>query len=337
MNDLPWAHGGPALQAKIRSQPEDFAVTEVLGFTANGAGQHLLLTVRKRNTNTAWLADQLAAYAGVKSVAVGYAGAKDRYAVTTQSFSVNLAGKPEPDWSEFPHKKDVEILSAARHNRKLKRGALQANRFTLTLRDCVGHFASAEQRLSQIAAHGVPNYFGEQRFGRGGSNVARAEALFSGRRVDRKTRSMLISAARSQIFNAVLAARVEAGTWNQAMPGEIFSLNGSRSWFAPKSEDANLVERMQNADIHPSGPLWGQGAPPSSLDLLELETRVAAEYGTLTQGLKAVGLEQDRRALRLIPTEMSWEWLDSKALQLDFSLPAGSYATVVLRELAHWN
>ena len=336
MNVLPWAHGGPPLRAVIKHQPEDFQVDEVLGFEASGEGEHVLLHVRKRETNTTWLAQQLALFSGVKPVAVGYAGLKDRQAVTTQSFTVQLPGQEQPDWTEFPHPQ-IQILSAERHNRKLKTGALQANRFELVLRDCVGDMNLVEQRLNQIAQLGVPNYFGEQRFGFGGSNIDRAKAMFSGRRMDRKTRSILISAARSQVFNAVLAKRVEANSWNQAMPGEVWSLNGSRSWF-PASKQAtegneNIPQRLLDGDIHPSGPLWGRGTLPSEAELAELEAHCAAEHSELCAGLENVGLEQDRRALRLIVSDMLWSQPEPGLLKLAFTLPPGSYATVVLREL----
>ncbi len=335
MSSLAWAHGGPALRGRIRSTPEDFRVDEVLGFEPHGSGEHLLLTVRKRDTNTDWLARQLAAYAGVKPVAVGYAGLKDRHAVTTQSFSVQLPGLEGPDWSRFPHA-EVEFLGVARHDRKLKRGALQANRFTLLVREIQGDPGLAEQRLAAIATSGVPNYFGEQRFGFDGSNVARAQAMFAGRRVDRKTRGLLLSAARSQIFNAVLAHRVKDQTWNQSVPGEVLSLHGSRSWFLAECWDESLERRLREGDVHPSGPLWGRGALPSAQELAELETRIVAEYRSLADGLEAAGLEQDRRALRLLPQDLVWDWPDPASLQLSFSLPAGSYATVVLRELLEW-
>ncbi len=336
MPHLPWAHGGPPLQVKIRSSAADFIVEEQLGFSPSGEGEHVLLTVRKRDTNTDWLAQQLARHAGVSRTAVSYAGLKDRHALTTQSFSIQLPGQAEPDWSAFPHQ-EVEILSATRHQRKLKRGALQGNRFELILREISGDRAQARQRLDMIARLGVPNYFGEQRFGLGGRNVERAEAMFQGRRVDRKTRGLLISAARSQIFNAVLATRVTDGSWNTALPGDVFCLDGSRSWFAAEAGDDSLQQRLERADIHPSGPLWGRGELPSRADLAVLETSIAQQYPGLVTGLCAQKLDHDRRPLRLFPQDLEHEWLDDTSLRLCFALPAGAYATVILRELARWD
>lgn len=331
--ELPRAYGAPSLAACLRSTPEDFRVEEVLGYDADGQGEHALLWVEKRGANTDWVARELAKFAGVSPVAVGYAGLKDRHAVTRQTFSVQLAGKPDPDWSTFPHA-DVKVLAATRHSRKLKRGALRGNRFVLVLRDVQGDRGAAEQVLQQIAARGVPNYFGEQRFGREGGNVAQARAMFTGRRVDRDKRSFLLSAARSQIFNDVLAARVERGAWDTPLDGEIWSLAGSRSWFGPEPFSDVLAERLARADIHPSGPLWGQGGPPTVADAGALEREVAAASSDLAEGVAAARMDQERRPLRLLPRDFKWRWLDDNALELAFELPAGAYATVVVRELA---
>ena len=330
---LPWAYDGPPLRARLRSVPEDFRVEEILGYDADGQGEHVLLWVEKRGANTDWVARELARFAGVPPVAVGFAGMKDRHALTRQTFSVQMAGKPDLDWSTFPHA-EVKVLAATRHSRKLKRGALRGNRFMLILRDVQGDREAAERVLGQIALRGVPNYFGEQRFGREGGNVAQARAMFAGRRVERDKRSFLLSAARSQIFNNVLAARVERGAWDTPLDGEIWSLAGSRSWFGPEPFTEVLAGRLARADIHPSGPLWGQGEPPSQAEAGALERAAAAACQDLADGLVAARMDQERRPLRLIPQDLTWRWLDGDALELVFELPAGAYATVVVRELA---
>lgn len=331
--ELPCAFGLPPLVARLRSTTDDFVVEEILGYDADGAGEHALLWVEKRGANTDWVARELAKFAGVPQVAVGYAGMKDRHAVTRQAFSVQLAGKPDPDWSAFPHA-EVRVLAATRHSRKLKRGALRGNRFVLTLRDVAGDRSEAEKVLQQMVMRGVPNYYGEQRFGREGGNVAQARAMFGGRRVDRDKRSILLSAARSQIFNSVLAARVDQDTWDAPLDGEIWSLAGSRSWFGPEPFSDTLAERLARADIHPSGPLWGQGEPPSQDAVGELEREVAMQWRDLADGLAAARMDQERRPLRLMPGDLRWNWQDESSLTLSFELPAGAYATVVVRELA---
>ncbi|MEP7184431.1 MAG: tRNA pseudouridine(13) synthase TruD [Rhodanobacter sp.] len=331
---LPFAHGdNPPLQGRLRSTPEDFVVEEILGYDAEGKGEHALLWVEKRGANTDWVARELGKFAGVGQVAVGYAGMKDRHAVTRQTFSVQLAGKPDPDWSMFPHE-DVKVLAATRHSRKLKRGALRGNRFLLVLRDVVGDHAAAEQVLEHMAVRGVPNYYGEQRFGREGGNVAQARTMFAGRRVERDKRSILLSAARSQIFNSVLAARVERDAWDRPLDGEIWSLAGSRSWFGPEAFTDVLAQRLARLDIHPSGPLWGQGEPPSQGEAGALERMTASSYQDLAEGLASARMDQERRPLRLVPKDLTWRWTGDDVLELSFELPAGAYATVVCRELA---
>ena len=332
--DLPRAHATtPPLSGRLRTTPEDFQVEEILGYDADGSGEHAMLWVEKRGENTDWVARELAKFAGVPPLDVGYAGLKDRHAVTRQAFTVQLAGKPDPDWSAFPHA-EVKVLAATRHSRKLKRGALRGNRFVLVLREVQGDRVRAGDVLAAIAARGVPNYFGEQRFGREGGNLAQARAMFAGRRVDRAKRSILLSAARSHIFNTVLAARVERGAWDTPLDGEIWSLAGSRSWFGPEPFTDTLAERLARGDIHPSGPLWGQGEPPSGAEVAALECAAAAASADLAEGLVAARMEQERRALRLLPGNLAWRWLADDALELAFELPAGAYATVVVRELA---
>lgn len=338
MITLPYAHGGPPLLARLRATQEDFVVDELQDIVPDGAGEHAWLVVRKRGANTDWVAKGLARFAGVSPMDVSYAGIKDRHAVTTQAFTVHLPGRPSPDWAQLGLD-GVEVIEHSRHGRKLKRGALRGNRFRIVLREVNGNRDAAEGALTAIAARGVPNYFGEQRFGLGGANVERAERMFTGegrQRMDRNLRSMLLSAARSQLFNAVLAERVRRDCWDRGLAGEIWSLAGSRSWFGPEADSAALAERLASGDIHTSGPLWGKGVLPCADEALAIEEAVCAEYATLRAGLERAGLEQERRALRLIPQSLRWNWVDADALQLEFELPPGTYATVVLREVADW-
>ncbi len=332
--ELPRAHGAPALSARFRASPEDFRVEEIDAFEASGSGEHLLLTVEKRGMNTAFAAKRIAQWAGVPEAAIGYAGLKDRHAVTRQRFSVHLPGREAPDIAAL-RSDDLSVLKSERHAKKLPRGALSGNRFVLTLRDVAADRGAVETRLQAIAARGVPNYFGEQRFGRGGGNVAEALAMFAGRRVRREQRSLLLSAARSELFNRVLAVRVAGGSWDRGLEGEVWMLDGSRSVFGPEPWSEALAARLAAFDIHPSGPLWGAG------ELRSKEASRALEVSALTDetalmlraGLEKAGLKQERRALRLRPQELHSAWLADDVLELRFELPAGAYATVVLREL----
>ncbi|WP_369981819.1 tRNA pseudouridine(13) synthase TruD [Xanthomonas bundabergensis] len=320
----------------MRSVAEDFQVDEVPAFEPSGEGEHLLLTVRKRGMNTAFAARRLAQWAGVAEMAIGYAGMKDRHAVTTQRFSVHLPKRVAPAL-EALHSDDLQVLQSQWHNRKLPRGALAGNGFVLVLREVRGERAAIEARLAQIAARGIPNWFGEQRFGRDGGNVGAALAMFGGRRVRREQRSLLLSAARSELFNRVLAARVAARNWDSALDGEVWLLDGSRSVFGPEPWSDVLGERLQRFDIHPSAPLWGAGELRSAdaARALELAALADATSLRLREGLEREGLKQERRATRLRAAELQWRWLDTDgaALELRFALPPGSYATALLHEL----
>jgi tRNA pseudouridine13 synthase len=329
--ERPRALGDAVLSARIREQPEDFRVDEVLGFSPGGGGEHLFVCIEKRQANTAWIAKQLAKWAGIAPMGVGYAGLKDRHAVTRQWFSLHLPKRIAPA-TPFEDAEAV-LIEQIWHNRKLPRGALKGNRFHLRLRGVDGAGEAIEQRLAEIAARGVPNYFGAQRFGRDGRNLQAAEALFAGRRFDREERSILLSSARSAIFNVVLAARVQRGDWDQLAEGEVCMLDGSHSVFGPEPITPELIERAQRMDIHPTGPLWGTGALRSAGRLAELETHGAAQFEALRAGLESVDMKQERRALRLPVRELKWQFEDAQTLQIEFFLPAGAFATSVLEAL----
>ncbi len=359
----------PLAQAMLRATPEDFVVEELMPFALTGAGEHLWLKVCKRGFNSEQVAKQLARLAGVARRDAGYAGMKDRHAVTVQWFSLHLPGRDNPDFAGLPP--GVEIREAVRHTRKLKTGGLGGNRFVIVLRECLGDRDALMRRVEDIRARGAPNYFGEQRFGRDGDNINHARAMFAGTESpretaiaptqisgrtsvasrasdsargprlnpigDRKLRGIYLSAARSLLFNAVLARRVADGTWDRLLDGEAAMLDGRRSFFVAAALDAGLERRLTEGDIHPSGPLWGRGEVPACGPARTLELAVTREYADIRQGLEQAGLEQERRALRVIPRDLEAEWLDVTALRLRFSLPAGSYATVVLRELADYH
>ena len=328
------AHGAAVCSATIRTSPEDFFVEEIASFEPSGSGEHLLLTVEKRGMNTAFAAKRIAAWAGVAESAIGYAGLKDRHAVTRQRFSVWLPKKIAPDIATL-QSDDLKVLEHAWHSRKLPRGALAGNRFELLLRDVVGDRADIDARLEMIRARGVPNAFGVQRFGREGGNLDKALAMFAGRRVKREERSLLLSAARSALFNDILARRVADGSWDRGMEGEVWMLAGSHSVFGPEPFDDALRARVEAFDIHPTGAMWGAGELRSTGEIRALEAGVAAGFadGRFAAGLAKAGLKQERRALRIAVPDLHWEWPQADCLRAVYSLPAGSYATAVLHEL----
>lgn len=328
---------GPALfSAAIRSEPADFRVEELPAFAPSGQGEHLLLEVEKTGMTTAFAARRIAAWGGLPVEAIGYAGMKDRHAVTRQRFSVHFPKRVAPALDTL-EADDFRVLAADWHARKLPRGALAANRFVLRLRrlawtDGTGR-AAVESRLARVLEQGVPNYFGEQRFGRDGDNIEQARRLFAGARMRREERGVLLSSARSFLFNQVLAARIEGGSWSSGLDGEVWMLDGSHSVFGPQALDAELGARAARQDIHPTGPQWGRGELRSADAVRALEEATLAAFEDLRLGLEAAGLKQERRALRMRVGELEWSWLDEDALELRFVLPPGAYATVLLREI----
>jgi len=193
---LPTLHGPPAMTGIIRAEPADFIVRESLAFELTGAGEHLYLLVRKTGQNTRWVAQRLARVLGLPMRAVGYAGMKDRRAVTEQWFSVHLPGRADPDVEAFGID-GVEVLRTRRHSGKLRIGALSGNRFRIVIRALGGDVTALERRLASVRDGLVPNYFGAQRFGHGGGNLDLFQDVAAPARLDRQARSFALSALRS--------------------------------------------------------------------------------------------------------------------------------------------
>lgn len=330
--DYAYLYGQPACQAMIRQRPEDFMVTEIPAFLPEGEGEHLFLRIRKTGENTDWVAKQLAKFCQVPVKDVGYAGKKDRHAITEQWFSVRLPEQRVLTWSLF-ETDTIKVLETARHPRKLRLGALSGNRFELRLRN-VSDVDALTDRLSKVA-QGVPNYFGEQRFGHQGGNLDKGVALIKGEYKERQRhkKGLYISAVRSWVFNHLLSERINAGYWSALMAGDVMMLDGSRSVFVAEENDATLKQRLDAGDVHLTGPLWGRGLSLTQGEAGDWEQRVLAPWGEITERLEHLGLQQERRALRLIPAQLKAVEESSGVWRVAFSLPAGAFATSVLREL----
>jgi len=332
--DLFYAFGGSCLTGEIKQSPKDFRVDEIPGFTPDGNGDHVYLTLEKKNLTTNDIVNRLVRFCGVKQRDIGFAGMKDKRAITSQVFSINLSGKDEPDWSLF-ESESISILDINRHIRKLKRGVLKGNRFNITINNIQGDTTDLVPILEKIKTQGVPNYFGAQRFGFDGSNLEKSWRLLNGdlKNVKRDEKSILLSSARSMIFNAVLNERVKNGSWNKLLDGEVINLDGTERHFKEPIDDV-LLERNQRLDIHATGPLCGlasRALEPSD-EANEIERKVLDRYTDWIVGLKKMKLDHARRALRIAVKDFQWVISENK-LFLDFTLTSGAYATVVLREL----
>ncbi|MCG3881961.1 tRNA pseudouridine(13) synthase TruD [Psychrobacter sp. Ps3] len=360
--DLPQPMTPPLKRALYKAKPEDFVVNERLEVDFTDAGEHLWLHIEKSEINTAYLAKLLSEWADIPLRDVGYSGLKDRQALTTQWFSLRLPKKQKPDSDFAPvdikEHETVKIIAEHWHNKKLNRGTHNANQFVITLRDIefakdqtLGDKSSVEQHLQTISKTGVPNYFGPQRFGFGGNNIREALNLFARplkstssakkknkrKSAVREQNSMELSAARSLIFNQILAARVQDGSWNTGLNGDVFNLNGSGSIFASEHMDETLQARLASGDIHPTAVMWGAGNNKVAGEAAELENTVVQQdalLAALATGLEQREVKAQRRALRLPVEDLSCRWADEQdeeqTLVLSFTLTTGSFATSVL-------
>lgn len=331
------AFGEPLGSARIRGEPEDFRVVEIPRVLPDGEGEHWLVRIRKRGLTTPEAGCILARSFDVRARDVSHAGLKDRHAVTEQWFSVHA-----PRLGELPvlETDELRLLEGDRHRRKLRPGTLTGNRFELTLRDVTADRTPLVSRLLCIAREGVPNFFGPQRFGRQGRNLDKAVAWFEGRlRVKRRDlRGLFLSAARSELFNRVLTARVRAGTWNRPLPGDLFMLDARQSLFPAESEDMpRLRQRTAAGEIHPTGPLPGRGGATPADEVAALEAGFLHPDEPLLQGLLANRVDAARRPLRVPVRDLWFHFSEPAVLRLGFTLPPGAYATTVLEQFVTLN
>jgi tRNA pseudouridine13 synthase len=343
LDALAYAYGKPIVFGHVKQAPEHFIVTEVMDVEPSGQGEHYWLDITKTRLNTDAVAKTLARFSGVANRDIGYSGMKDFHAVTRQWFSVWRPKGAELDWSSYGHD-GVVVHSVVKHDRKIKRGTHKANHFRIRVVGVSGIDAAhrlLNSRLEQIRESGVPNYFGTQRFGRGANNLTQALGMFSGRRrvKDRNLRGILLSSARSWLFNQVISARIKAKTWQSLYIGEPANLNGSNSVFIVSDLNAENT-RLQNLDIHPTAPLWGEQKERENAasnseggsELALLEEAAMSPYLILKKGLEDARVEYQRRAIRLVPTKLEWSFKEND-LFLSFELQRGQFATSVLREL----
>lgn len=338
--DFAYRFDGPITSAGFKQQSQDFIVQEVLGYAPTGEGEHIYAWVRKQDLNTAYLAEQLAKFCQVPLRNVTYAGRKDKFAVTEQWFGIHLPGNIEPQWESFSHE-GVTILNTLRHNKKLRTGNLAGNRFTITLRD-IEPSDALEQRLRDIEQHGVPNYYAEQRFGvrqdahgklHTGGNLEMAMRMLAGETIrNRNKRSMAISALRSWLFNHIVSERLTANQFNTILNGDALKLAGSNSFFIADSDDEALATRLSSGDVEITAALPGKGELPTKADAATCEHNALDDYQVAVALLADLGLKQERRAMKVVPQNMRWQF-ENSTLTLSFQLPSGSYATAVLREL----
>ncbi|KAA1173721.1 tRNA pseudouridine(13) synthase TruD [Marinobacter salinexigens] len=339
--DWPTSSGHRLAEAKLKSCPEDFRVDEDLTLegmpedtrdlqSVRGEGEHLCILLEKTGDNSEYVARELASLAGCRSFDVGLCGLKDRHAVTSQWFSLYRPGMQDEDLSLIESIRERwSIRGACRFFRKLRRGDHQRNHFVITLRDVRGTKSDIDLALNRLRDHGAPNYFGPQRFGIGGANLDRAAAMnpssMEQRRKGRKGRGrgkpggggdsknvLYFSAARSWIFNEVLARRVE-----------------DQNWLVPLDGEPGLPDGQSGT----TGPLWGDGGTRASGDQEGLERSIAQGAPELLKLFATTRMKPERRSLAVVPGDLSWHWSADGNLELKFYLLPGQYATTILNDI----
>lgn len=342
--ELSYLYGKPEPKGLLRVNQTDFKVFEQLPFSPCGEGEHLFIHIRKTGANTVFVARELAKYFKVKESLVSYAGLKDRFAVTEQWFGVHVPGKQVYDLTDL-NIEGVDVLNYTRHNKKLRTGALTGNDFEIILRN-VTDIKVLYERWKKIIEQGVPNYFGEQRFGINGGNIDHALSLFSGTKVkDKKKRGMYLSAARSFIFNDIINERIKERTFSKIQIGDVLMLAGTQSVFLLHEIDDTIKQRFIEKDVDITAAMWGAGELMTTGEPNIFEQTIADKHNEFSTGLPRFGLKQERRRIRLTITNTDIEILANEnnddslkkaglpSVKISFSLAAGSYATTILREL----
>ena len=334
MYSLDWPHvyGKPKATARFKLTPEDFQVNELFSGTFSGEGEHIVLKIEKRGLTTEEVIKSLARLINKPVKLISYAGLKDRQALCTQWLSIHAPGEEIKDIDKL-EAPGWKILESTRHNKKLRPGYLTGNQFVIKLREVTDE-DDLIQRIEQVKITGVPNYFGEQRFGREGGNLIKAEELLvQGKSVkDRFLKGIYYSAARSWLFNLILAKRVNDLSWNSPLAGDVMQLSGSHSIFMIDAPDEEMVRRIKEKDISPASPLAGKSKNKHTGAALQLINELYADWLPWVAGLEKQGLEEAWRANILHVEQFEYNIKD-QAADLSFILPAGAYATTVLREL----
>ncbi len=331
LSNLAYLHGRPEANAFFKAKNEDFIVKEVLGFPFSGQGEHLMVRIRKNGENTSFVANELARVCGVKSKDIGWAGLKDRHAVTEQWLSIHLPKRDVPDFSEFlAQYPSIEILQTDWHNKKLRPGDLQGNEFEIVLSN-ISDIDAVIAKLELVKQFGVPNYFGQQRFGRDGHNVdeARRWGRENVRTRNQNKRSLYLSAARSWIFNHIVSQRLTSGLFDEVLAGDVIENNGQLSLVTQE-----MLASLSLDSVNITAALAGDNALPTADKPLDIEQAIVDSEPDLMALIRGNRMRHDRRNMRLNIDSLSWQSADND-LVIQFALDAGSFATAIIREVVN--
>jgi len=324
----------PGCGGAFKESPEDFEVEEIPAYEPNGLpdGEHAFLWIEKRGRSTNEVAKLIARHVGIGDRDVSWAGLKDRNAVTRQWLSLPWKAAQKLEGFSVP---GVTVLKTSRHRNKLKTGHLRGNQFTLVLRG-VADVDAAKTSFERLGELGLPNAFGAQRFGVRGDNAERGKQILlaGGRHRDRFERKLFLSAFQSKLFNEVLGLRMTRGSFSKVLLGDVLKKQETGGEFV--STDPMVDQPRADAfEVSPTGPMFGPEMRAPTDEAAALEAEVLGSSGVTAETFVAGGDETrgTRRLLRVRLTDPRFEVLEPHVLKLRFSLPAGSYAAVVLGEL----
>lgn len=354
VSDLPYLTSTPGVGGRFRNQPEDFRVEELPLYEASGEGEHAMLLLEKRDLTTQRLVEVLSRSLGISDLEIGVAGRKDRFAVTRQHVTLPARSLESLDPEQMEEQlrltehlgagESIRVLSAGRHRNKLKTGHLAGNRFEIVLRDVADStgepFATAKKTCRRIEVSGFVNYFGEQRFGHSDNSDEDGLRLLRGERTRRLNRGALrftMSAVQSRLFNEWAARRVEDGLAGQVLPGDVMQVVESGGCFVVDPTDLTAIEqsRFDRRETVQTGPMFGPKMKAASLAPAEREQAILQSAGLTGSEFSkfqkvAAGA---RRPFLVWPKDLSVQQVDGETLELSFTLPAGAYATSLLREV----
>jgi tRNA pseudouridine13 synthase len=333
----------PGTGGSLKDAPEDFVVDEVAAYEPSGAGEHLWLRVEKRDVDASALVDRIARALGVSHMEIGAAGRKDRRAVTRQWLSAPWrATRALPTAAEIETGAGagVTVLAVTRHENKLRTGHLRGNRFEVRVRAPAGGAAVALEvaraKLARLAAAGVPNFYGEQRFGGGEEQLAFGRAVLRGEHRpprDKRRARFLLSAVQGDLFNRYLAGRMERGLFARALAGDVLKKEETGGMFVCADPAADQP-RVDALAVHATGPMYGEEMWRAEGEAGALEAELLAAEGITDEDLARVRrlAAGTRRPIRVVPRDMDVR-ADAEDLLVSVFLPKGSYATILLREM----
>lgn len=321
----------PGVEGHLKAQPEDFRVWELPAYEPAGEGHHAYYEVTKRDWSTEALLRQVAAKLGRDAREFGYAGRKDRHAVTTQRISCP-AEWPDIESGLAQIEGVLEVNFLGLHANKLRRGHLRGNRFRLVIRDCHPDTLSRAQAIaSRLAQTGWANYYGQQRFGREGDNADRGKSLILGRgKARRNQRELLVNAYQSALFNRLLAERIQRGQFATVLEGDVLGHLPQGGLFV-STDPAADQPRLERFEVSPAGPIFGYKMFAAAAEGHRLEQELLAQEGVKLDDFRRVSAPGSRRRQRLPLDDFHYQ-CEGHDLILEFSLPAGSYATVLMGE-----